>query len=41
MGMLRYFTGDDHELCFVVIKLKHASSCPNFDITYAYFHCIK
>ena len=26
--------GDKHEFCLVVIKLKHARSCPSIDITY-------
>ena len=34
MGVLSYFRGDKHEFCLVVIKSKHAHSCPSFDITY-------
>ena len=33
MEMLSSFSGDYHELCFVVIESKHVRSCPSFDIT--------
>ena len=33
MEMISSVRGDKHEFCLVVIKFKHASSCPSFDIT--------
>ena len=35
MEMLSSFRDVKHEFCPVVIKFKHALSCPSFDITYA------
>ena len=32
--MLSSFGDDKHELCLVVIKVKHVRSFPSFDITY-------
>ena len=34
MEMLSSFGGDKHEICLVVIELKHVRSCLSFDITY-------
>ena len=38
MDMLSSLRGDKHEFCLVVIKFKHARSCPSIDITYTRLH---